>query len=236
MPQNNQQSESGNVFVFILLGVVLFAALSLTVARGFRSTTTSSMSDRKADLAASEILDYAQRMERTVDKLRRKGCSENDISFEYEGTNAYTFATQEKCKVFSPDGGNLEPWKVRDELGGTKVYSSFRPFRINGSWKTRNAGTQNAELFLIIGMINKKVCESINNKLGIKRPDGELPKKGGSHIHPVFTGSFSYPSPSHYSWEHDETVLEGASSGCVNYEDRDPSNGLQLFYHALIIR
>lgn len=237
MPQNNlRQSEAGNVFLFILLGVVLFGALSFTVARGFRSTTTSAMSDRQADLLASDILNYAQRMERTIDRLRRKGCSENQISFEYEGTSGYTFATEERCKVFSPDGGNLEPWKTRDDLGGSQIYSSFRPFRINGTWHSENAGTPNSELFLIIGMINEKVCQAINDQLGVKNDGGGLPKKGGSHIHPAFKGSFNDPSSGWATWGQTEPDLDGITSACVNYEDRDPSNGLQLFYHALMIR
>ena len=72
-PNNSRISERGNVFIFILLGLVLFAALSFTVARGFRSDTTSQMTDRQAELLATEIITYGQQMERTVNRLRRNG-------------------------------------------------------------------------------------------------------------------------------------------------------------------
>lgn len=82
-------TQSGNVFIIILMGIVLFAVLSYTVARGRASETTDKLSAQKAALAAADIVNYAQRLERGVARLRQKSISENDISFESTQDVAY---------------------------------------------------------------------------------------------------------------------------------------------------
>ncbi len=242
MPPNNpalRQSERGNVFIFILLGLVLFAALSYTVSRGFRSDTTSQMTERQAELTASEILTYAQQIERTIDRLRRNGCSENEISFENDDTAIYTFATRDECKVFHEAGGKMRPWSLRDELGGADIFASYSPYLIGGSFFIQDAGSANADLILYIGMVNPTLCQAINNKLGVDNTGGGLPYSPGTHIQSPFIGVFgdlSEPPPSWASWSNSEPDLVGHMSACTDYRDRNPSVGLQIFYHLLIAR
>ena len=58
----NRKTEAGNVFLFILLGIVLFATLSYIMSRGFRTTGTDQISDRRAELAATEIMNFSQQL------------------------------------------------------------------------------------------------------------------------------------------------------------------------------
>ena len=117
MRQNKQAFESGNVFLIILVAVALFAALAFTISRGFRSATTSSLSDREGRLWATEVMAHANTIQRAVDRLRRNGCSEKEISFY---TDAWTITSSIKnnynntsaphdfsCHVFHPNGGNV---------------------------------------------------------------------------------------------------------------------------------
>lgn len=238
-PNNSRTSERGNVFIFILLGLVLFAALSFTVARGFRSDTTSQMTDRQAELLAAEIITYGQQMERTVNRLRRNGCSENEISFENTDTAVYTFATRDECKIFHPDGGKMKPWTIREELGGSSVYPSYSPWRAGGSFFIDDLGSPASELLFYIGMVNPTLCEAINDKLGVENTGGGLPFNPGSHIHSVFVGNFDdlgNPPAAWATWSNSEPDLVGEATACVDYSDRNPSVGLQLYYHTLIIR
>ena len=56
---NTAASERGSVIVIIFVMIALLAALYYTFSSGFRSGE-SQLSKEKADLAATEILDYAQ--------------------------------------------------------------------------------------------------------------------------------------------------------------------------------
>lgn len=232
----NRQSERGNIFVFILLGVVLFAALSFTVARGFRSDTTSTMSARKAELVAADILDYAQQMSRSVDRLRRKGCSENEISFEHDATAIFTFSTREECKVFSSEGGNMKPWPLTESLNANQVFNTYRPFRVTSDYYVADAGSANSELMLMIGMVNETVCQKINDKINVTNTGGGLVYRPGSATQTAFTGTYNNSPGAFQRWAHAESDLEGIKTACVDYRDRNPTTGLQVFYHTLIER
>ena len=102
-------SEAGSVFFYILLGVILFASLSYVVTRSMRGKSVDSMTERQAELAATDLLNYAQNIAYAVDKVRRKGCSENDISFDHSawGHSDYEHSpvVANKCKIFYPSGG-----------------------------------------------------------------------------------------------------------------------------------
>jgi len=159
----SRHAERGNVFMFILLGVVLFAALSFTVARGFRSDTTSSMSEREAELAASEILDYAQRMQRAVSRVLRNGVSENQISFEnsqspvtYPNSNC----TNDQCLIFHPDGGGMK-WQEPPEGASDFSWNITANHKIPGY-----GGTGHAGLVLHLPEIDERLCETLNRRLG----------------------------------------------------------------------
>jgi len=166
MPQNkNRHNEAGNVFLFILLGVVLFAALSFTIARGFRSTTTSQMSAREADLAATEILDYAQQIERAVDRLRRRGISESEISFDSPvwGHTDYAHGQPDSHKIFHPDGGGVSAKPTPEEWHENKTRDWFFSSAIG----IKDVGTDAAELNFLMYNVKKSICDAVNKSQGL---------------------------------------------------------------------
>jgi len=180
MPRNNIRiSEKGNVFLFILLGVVLFGALSFSVARGFRSDTSTSLSARQTELVASEILNYAARIERTINRLRRNGCSENDISFEnpyYPASTVNNRApSDQSCHVFEPEGGSATYLQIPEQwLLSTSNYPSVTHTTTGhghtvfiGSAKVTDLGDPDAaDVMLVIPWLKDNICEKINDKLG----------------------------------------------------------------------
>lgn len=156
--------QSGNVFIIILVGIALFAALSVVVSRSMRTESASKMTEREAALVASEILDYGQVLARAVDRVRRKGCSENDISFANDIVSGYehTPVVADKCKVFHPDGGGAR-WQ-------DPPVSSF-PYKIWGSDAVQGLGSDPAsELILALQLPSNQfraLCEVYNAKLGL---------------------------------------------------------------------
>ena len=121
MIKKPRDTQKGSAFFYILLGVVLFGTLAFTVSRGMRGQQTEAMSDRQAELAAADIIAYGQKIMRAVDKLRRKGCSENEITFEDNNsiskkTNGTAFDYTNpnspgdfSCHVFHESGGGVIP-------------------------------------------------------------------------------------------------------------------------------
>lgn len=193
----SQIRQSGNVFVFILLGVVLFAALAFTMSRGFRSDTTSKMSDREITLAASDILSYVQRLEQAVNVVRGKNVSESDISFENPIINGYahTPAVADTHKVFHADGGRAS-WQAAQ-----KGSNDGSPWVITGASCIVGLGTDvagcsggsdstsNEDLIVLLANVDAGLCAEIDKRLNITTG---IPADAGTGLSTTpFTGTFS---------------------------------------------
>jgi hypothetical protein len=111
---SHQNPQAGNVFFVILLGIVLFAALSYAMSGSMRSGT-SQLSQEKAKIAAQEMVAYGMKMSNTVKELIiSNGCTDTKISFDgatyYSQGTGYTNASSpssKKCHVFDKAGGNM---------------------------------------------------------------------------------------------------------------------------------
>ena len=95
-------SERGNALLYILIAVALIAALSYVVSRGQRGNT-STLTDQQARLAAQEIIDYGNDLANAVQKLRLRGCTDTQVSFENNIVTEYTnpnAPADKSCHVF----------------------------------------------------------------------------------------------------------------------------------------
>lgn len=192
---DKNSSQRGSAFFYILLGVILFGTISFTVSRGFRGQSANALTDKTANLIVSDILSYGQKIRQAVDQVRRKGCSENDISFassEWGHSNYdHSPSTSVKCKIFDPSGGNITFRDLSDDY--PRFISNTNSLAIAGHTVFFGLGTTCAanecvELYMFLRMINaEKLCLTFNKALG-NVPD--LPVTGGIFISPVFTGSF----------------------------------------------
>ena len=229
MPPNRMQ-ERGNVFIFILMGIVLFAALSYVISRGLRSDTTSNLSDQQVALAASDILNYAQRIERAVNRIRRSNISENDLSFENNGNFVNASCNDggdpefPGCQIFNAEGGRVSYSSPDDGVTASEWHFTGATCIADlGSGPTgcnsdSDIGTE--ELLLVLNDIDTNVCTEINDRLDIT---GIPTDTGGGASTTDFTGSFSNGT---------EIILAGGpfSSACFS------RSGQNHFYYTLIER
>ena len=193
--QQHRNRESGNVFMFILMGVVLFAALSFTVSRGFQGENTSRMSNREAVLAASDILSYVQRLERGLSKIRRKNVSENDIRLDYDTGSATGYenagCSADRCRVFSISGGGVR-WQSPPDgaASGTWIFTGSTCIADIGSGATGcdGDGVSNEELIVILPDVASNLCDALNDRLNISAPPTD---SGGGYSATKFTGAFT---------------------------------------------
>jgi len=155
----------------VMVGVVLFAALMFVFSRGARQGG-GNLSEKQEQLAAQEIIDYAQKVERTVNRLLLKECSENNISFFMPGIAelaAYVHGTEiDACNVFHGEGGGL----------GWKSYTNYTPdasvWKFSADQCIPEIGTGGADCetvgsgaddLIMILKIKPGICTSINDLL-----------------------------------------------------------------------
>lgn len=220
-PTHNTQS--GNVFLFVLLGVALFTALAFVISRGMRSDSATGISQRQSELAAVDIIDYAQGLERAVTKLRQRGVSENDIDF----TNAFvagyshTPVQPSENKVFERAGGGVS-WKdgppdANDGSPWLFTGATCIPDVGAGGAGCESDGVNNEELLAVLPNLKVSVCQEIDKRLGITA----IPS-GGTISASQFTGTFAdNGAPS---------GVDGRTAACVL------SGGNYYFYYVLLAR
>lgn len=231
MPQNKlRQNEHGNVFLIILMGVILFAALSFTVARGLRGDTATKMSQRQAALAAAEILDTAQKFERAVDRARRKNISENDISFEHDADYVNTSCDNASdpefpdCQIFNKNGTGITYISPDDGVTASEWHftgaTCIADIGTGPTGCDADTNTHTEELLAVLPGINDTVCTEINDRLNIS---GIPADTGGGASTTKYTGSFANDT---------EIILAGGpyNSACFS------RGGTNYFYYVLIAR
>lgn len=226
-------SQKGSVFFYVLLGVVLFATLAFTVSRSMRGQATNSMTDRQAELVASDIISYAQAVERAVGRVLRNGFSESEISF-YSPQADTTFSgsrylnnncTVDECLVFNSKGGGVK-WQNPPQNAADYSWHFTHNHRIPSYGGTGHAGV----VMHLVG-VNQTLCEILNKKLG--HDFSSIPVFSSTADSSGFTGNFA---PGKYIGC-SGSLCAGKTSMCLQYSPAySGSLGEQyVFYHGVYV-
>ncbi len=180
---HQNRHERGNVFLFIFLGIALFAALSFTVSRTFSTQNTSSLSKRDAVLAASQIVDFASDMRRAFNRLSRKGCLEGDFSLDTPALNGLGYAngnapTDLSCHIFEGAGGGVT-FQNADQNWFDESRSALTRYRKwfftqttciedlgDDDTDCHSDGISNDEVLAVLMHLDQTLCRAINQQLG----------------------------------------------------------------------
>lgn len=166
----------------------MFAALMFTFSRGARQGTES-LGNREAELAASDIISYAQRVERGVQKILSRRISESDISFYNDVEAGYDnlSCTVDNCLVFHPAGGGLT-WVAPPDNANTGQPYFFGPDRVGSvDGTTKQIGTIARDLVMILP-VKPEICTVINNMVN----KFDTWESGGSpNVTTKFTGDYN---------------------------------------------
>ena len=224
-------SESGNVFIIILIAIALFAALSAFLSRGTR-TGEATITQEQARLGASELLTYSRSVKDSVQRLLIDGCDESELSFAYDidgdgdfddpvGYRNGNSPADHSCHIFHPNGGGISrqdgPF---DDL----------EWRYMGRRWFDNAGADGvAELSMGVDNVGQAICEEVNNRIHNTRT---VPSPIGS-VNNAFEGTFGNPSALHVG---DCSTL--TSGPCLTFcgENPAPDPAEHIFYQVLISR
>lgn len=231
--------QSGNIFFWIFIMIVLFGALSWAMSQGSRSGSNT-ISSENAKLAAAEILDVGKKMRDAVQQLRINGCSDTEISFEGEPSTGYNYVNPlspgPQCRVFHPNGAGFSTSKpsvgrVGWAMIGVHCYEGL------GSSNICDPTTTELELNLID--IPDQVCIEINKIAGIGVAGAAPPLENYTNwinqwgIGSPFIGT--YTGVNNVTWKIEGIGASGKTFGC--YEDAlGSSAGENIFYYILIAR
>ncbi len=169
--RSGDRDESGNILFWILIVVVLFAALNFTVGnmiRGGESGVTREM----AGLHATDITQFSATVRRNVANMRLNGVGDNDLCFFADGYN-HTDYDHDGCaapqnRVFSSGGGN-----VIMQRPGAEWYGDFNvsPATAGGEWVFSAyymiSGANNPDIVMATAPIRNAVCEALNQMIGL---------------------------------------------------------------------
>lgn len=172
------------MFFYILLAVILFATLAYTISRSIRGNASNALTQRQAEIAAAEIMDYGAQVAREVDRLRRNNISETDIDFYADKFLKHTptasrwnpnpNCSSDDCRMFHSAGGKMHETTFEDYANPLGLpFSSSHPKGGHPSFhrvSVETAGTDAEDLIMNIVNIKEEVCNIINSKLGVPNP------------------------------------------------------------------
>lgn len=186
-PMKNQapsrrNSQAGGILLIILICVALLGALTTAMIQSTRSSTTT-ISQDKARLAATEITTYLNSIKTAYTHLLISGCTPTTVDFStttYKRVNGTDIdstppGSTADCKIFDAAGENLHPLLFSDYLEPTYTPSLATDWK-SGNFGARfisvtGAGTiENDQVLYAIGFKNE-ICLAVLNLL---EPDGGL--------------------------------------------------------------
>lgn len=190
----------GSAFLMVLIGVVVFAALTYAITRGGESA--KNLSDEKTRLLATEMLDLGGRMTETVAQLTLHGVADTELSFENNGRMVNAGCSTSACKIFDSEGGAMDPEPPPPQAnnGEEWVYT--------GDVAVPDIGTDAADLVMILPDLPLGLCRRINMLSGIGDESTAPPTLPAIVLSP-FAGAYD-PTPASLT----DAAFHAKKSGC----------------------
>ncbi len=231
---NERINEHGSVFYIIMLGIVLFAAISTVVVQSGKGGT-SAISDEKAEIYAAELIQYGASVAAAAKRIQMVNeCTDEQISFEtpdsvtYDNPNA---PDDERCHVFDVNGGRISYTR--------QFENKTLALEFSGTTEVKDIGSTCAQascsdlIMTVMNLTSKAVCEKINKKLGVAMVNGDIPKYPGVSS-PVFTGAYSYGSRT-FGGDAPSITLAGKKAACY-FDTNSAATSPYGFYTVLLAR
>lgn len=217
-------NESGNVLIYILIAIVLLAALNFAFSQGSDSGSEGTLDKGEAVIAASEIVRYAGNVEQTTRQLmRNEGCSETQIEFNFDSANyGNSNSVDPDCQYFAFKGGGMSYDAPKDNW-----LNSTQDWYIPDNVAIKDVGTSSNDLVIMLPDVKTNICKQINNKLDINPATNPPDVAWAGNLTSYYTGSFS-------SANQIAGAMTGRRSGCFNNSGGGASGN--HYYHVLMAR
>lgn len=238
MAHRTRSSQSGNVFVIILISILLFGALSVFVADS--SQDSGGKVDREhAKVAATIVLRQAGQIKTALENMRSiNGCTEQQLSYEPPGGSGnYTNSnapTDFSCHFFYPEGGGLTFEKLRPPREALSSKARSNPYwGLSGTYGVNKIGTEAGDLIVATADLNEMTCRELNRLNGV----AGIPQRTGNPSPGRFTGAFgAAPAVNLSNAAHRIACIEVAQMGGTAFSSNNPATASYVFYMVLIAR
>lgn len=231
---SSRNTERGNVLFYILVAVVLLAALTYAVAQSGRGNVQK-LSDEKARLLASELIEYANTVANAVGQLRLRGVDLDELCFDHPnwGASDYNHAgcSDNFNKIYHPDGGGLT-WTQANADAMDSTASPDNLWHFYSDNEIQDVGTtagdsSSTELIIMVDELQQNVCQQINGLLGVTDAD-TAPPTDTAYGETRYVGAFGYTAT--IGDEAGGAALDGKPAGCFQ------AGGKYAFYKVLVAR
>lgn len=158
-------SQSGNAFLYVLIAVVLFAALSFVMGRQTSdSSEAGGLSDQRAEMAATEIIGYSASVKSVVEQMTFTGSLPENLTFEKPGDATYATAPHIN-KVYHPEGGGLVEKQIPADAAESVTNDPPAGWYLGRFNTVEWSKSAAPDILLTAYQISKAVCEKINDKI-----------------------------------------------------------------------
>jgi hypothetical protein len=155
-------SQRGNALIYVLVAIVLLAALSMTLGRQTDTSEADELDDAKATMYATQLISYAAAAKAAIDQmLFTNEAAITQLDFTLPNQAGFNSAPT-LYKVYHPDGGGLSPGRLPQGMTTSAVSDPVAGWylgRFNNIEWTRSAAS---DVILVAFQISRKVCEKIN--------------------------------------------------------------------------
>lgn len=193
-----REYESGNVLFYILIAVALLGALSYTVAQSTRGNV-SQLSEERARLYATEIIEHGNVISSAVSQLRLRGVDLDELCFDHAswGASDYNHAGcgDDFNKLYHPDGAGVS-WTNAPVDAMDSAATPDNLFHYYGENEIENVGTtcgadSCSDLILLVDELQEEVCIQLNGLLGVTDTSTAPPTDSTFDI-TRYVGAFGY--------------------------------------------
>ena len=160
---HTKKNDSGNALIYVLIAIVLFAALTMTMGRQGGGGEANTMGDSRVELNATQIINAASQAKSALDQMRYSGTQPDDLDFTLPGEPDP--GTKTIYRVFHADGGGLMPLFLPKDSAGLTTTSPAAGWYMGAVDNIEWTATADPEVILTAYNISKDICAAINKKL-----------------------------------------------------------------------
>lgn len=158
-------SQRGNAFLYVLIAIALFAALSLVLGRQTSDTSEAEgVAGERTNMYATQILAHAASVKSIVDQMMATGTLPDNLSFVKPADAGYA-AAPHIAKVYHPEGGGLTDKPLAAAIAGTVTSDPPAGWYLGRFNTVEWSPSAAPDVILTAFQISKAVCAQINEQV-----------------------------------------------------------------------
>ncbi len=225
--KGGRKAERGNAMIYILIAIVLFAALSLVLARQSDNSETGALNAERTEIAATQIIQTSMQLKQAIDQMMFSGTKASQLDFTTPDNEPAFSTPPDYNKVFHPAGGGVIvsplPAQALRQISAVPPARWYIGRVINVEWTK----TTEPEIIITAHQISEPVCRAINKRLlGDPTP---LAATVNPRLLLIHASEYGGMPPLVWNSAHCPACVEKIS-GCLTGPSEVPGENIYSFY------